>query len=532
MIKDLLGKIPFSADLYDALRPQRPGTRYNLSQLEQALPAALEQVRPYAQKVPRGRRIVLFATLHYWVEQAAMIGLALRGLGHEVTIAYLPYSDWNKPVTSFNLRRQELYTRRVLSPASDLIRFVSLLDFSPAASLSPALEQAVETASAFDTMYTLQVEDFDKNSELYKLRVQRNRAAALAAQTFLRDSPGYSTGKSSSEGPDTVLIPNGLVTELGIFYQVARQLDLHTVTYEFNDMREQIWLAQNSIVMQQDTTALWAARGSTSLTDAELEKIAGLEDARTSAGKYGKGTRLWQDVASVGGQAQRAALGLDGRPVVLLATNVLGDSLTLGRNIFTASMAEWITKTVQYYAARPDVQLVVRVHPGERLMRGPSSLDVIKAALPVLPAHIKLIEPLDKVNTYDLMEIAGLGVAYTTTVGMEMAMRGVPVILAGQTHYRGRGFTFDPSTWDEYFAITDSLLADIPAHRLTREQVESAWNYAYRFFFEFPLPFPWRLMHFWKDLQEWPISRVLSDDGRAEFGKTFDYLSGQPLTWV
>ena len=519
MLKDLLGKIPYSAELYSALRPGRPRTRYNLSQLAEALPAAVEQVRPFAQKPPSGRRIILFATLHYWVEQAAIIGLALRGLGHDVTIAYLPYGDWNKPVSSFDLRRQDLYTRQVLSPLKGLIKLVSLLETPAAAELSPALVQAVETASAFDTMYTLQVEDFDRDSALYKLRLERNRAAALSALGLLKDRP------------DTVLIPNGLVTELGIFYQVARQLDLLTVTYEFNDQREQIWLSQNNIVMQQNTDALWAARGRVPLTEPEREQIAGLENARTSAGKYGKGTRFWQDVASVGGQAQRAALGLDERPVVLLATNVLGDSLTLGRNVFTASMAEWITKTVQYFAALPDVQLVVRVHPGERLMKGPSSLDVIKAALPELPAHIKLIPPLEKVNTYDLMEIAGLGLAYTTTVGMEMAMRGVPVILAGQTHYRGRGFTYDPATWDEYFDTANRLLSDLPAHRLSQEQVESAWNYAYRFFFDFPRPFPWRLMKFWDDLREWPIARVLSDEGRAEFGNTFETLSGQPLTW-
>jgi hypothetical protein len=402
-----------------------------------------------------------------------------------------------------------------------LIRTVSLLQTSQATNLPDSLEQAVERASAFDSMYTLQVEDFDKNSELYQLRMERNRLAAQSALAFLQ-----------AEQPDTVLIPNGLVTELGIFYQVARQLDLLTVTYEFNDQREQIWLSQNNIVMQQNTDALWAARGKTPLTEPEREQIAGLENARTSAGKYGKGTRFWQDVASVGGEAQRTALGLDGRTLVLLATNVLGDSLTLGRNVFTASMAEWITKTVQYFASRPDVQLLVRVHPGERLMKGPSSLDVIKAALPVMPENIRLIGPLEKVNTYDLMEIAGLGLAYTTTVGMEMAMRGVPVILAGQTHYRGRGFTYDPTSWDEYFATADRLLADLPAHRLTQEQVETAWNYAYRFFFDFPLPFPWRLMHFWKDLQEWPIGRVLSEEGRIEFGKTFDYLAGQPLTWA
>jgi hypothetical protein len=194
-------------------------------------------------------------------------------------------------------------------------------------------------------------------------------------------------------------------------------------------------------------------------------------------------------------------------------------------------MAEWIAKTVQYFAARTDVQLVVRVHPGERLMKGPSSLGVIHAAVPQMPDHIKLIGPDEKVNTYDLMGIAGLGLAYTTTVGMEMAMRGAPVILAGQTHYRGRGFTYEPTTYDEYFGVLDKLLSNLPGYRLTAEQVELAWNYAYRFFFDFPFAFPWRLMKFWQDLETWPLSRVLSDDGRAEFGRAFDYLAGEPVEW-
>ncbi len=538
-IKDILSKIPYSADLYDAIRPVRPQTRYNLSQLQAHLPAAVEQVKSgwkNGQAEKTGKRIVLFATLHYWVEQAAIIGLALRGMGHDVTIAYLPYGDWDKEINAFDLRRQDLYTRRVLKPLQGLIRCVSLLDVPTAGTLPEALEKAVETASAFDTMYTLQVEDFDRQSALYKLRVVRNRQAALAATRFLTESR-----------PETVLVPNGLVTELGIFYQVARHLGLMTVTYEFNDQREQIWLAQNDIVMRQNTDALWAAKGHIPLTEAEREKIAALEDARTSAKKYGKGTRFWQDVASVGGEKLRADLGLDARPIVLLATNVLGDSLTLGRNIFTASMAEWIEKTVQYFAQRPDAQLVVRVHPGERLMKGPSMVGVIERAIPERPEHIHVIGPNEKINTYDLMEIASLGLAYTTTVGMEMAMRGVPVIVAGQTHYRGRGFTLDPTTYDEYFGMLEGLLSGSPVgrlsgsiesrktgkplNRLTEQQVESAWNYAYRFFFNFPFDFPWRLMHFWKDYEIWPLARVLSDKGRAEFGKAFGYLAGEPLEY-
>jgi hypothetical protein len=33
-----------------------------------------------------------------------------------------------------------------------------------------------------------------------------------------------------------------------------------------------------------------------------------------------------------------------------------------------------------------------------------------------------------------------------------MAMRGIPVITAGQTHYRNRGFTSDPDSWEMYFS--------------------------------------------------------------------------------
>ena len=54
---------------------------------------------------------------------------------------------------------------------------------------------------------------------------------------------------------------------------------------------------------------------------------------------------------------------------------------------------------------------------------------------------------------------------------------------------------------------------------------------AYRFFFEYPRPFPWRLMNFWDDLETWPLEKVLSEEGLAQFGDTFGFLVGKPFTW-
>jgi capsule polysaccharide export protein KpsC/LpsZ len=219
--------------------------------------------------------------------------------------------------------------------------------------------------------------------------------------------------------------------------------------------------------------------------------------------------------------------------VALLATNVIGDSLTLGRQVFSDSMTKWLARTVLYFAGKPAVQLVVRIHPGELITKGPSVAEVVQNALPGgLPDHIHLVAADAAVNTYDIVEIADLGLVYTTTVGLEMAMSGVPVIAIGQTHYRGRGFTLDPDSWQAYFDLLECVLENPQEHRLNREQVELAWEYAYRFFFEYPHPFPWHLVHLWEDLGEWPMERVLSEEGQDRFGNTFRCLAGEPVDWA
>ncbi len=147
-----------------------------------------------------------------------------------------------------------------------------------------------------------------------------------------------------------------------------------------------------------------------------------------------------------------------------------------------------------------------------------------------LPEHIRLIGAKEKVNTYDLMEIGGLGLVYTTTVGMEMAMYGVPVIVAGDTHYRGRGFTYDPPPGN---SITACWTACCRIFRETAggEQVESAWEYAYRFFFEFPRPSPGTWCASGRTMDALAFGACAHRRGLHEYGHTFRYLAGEPLTW-
>ncbi len=529
-IKELLGEVPLTAELYWQIRQQgRPLSKSgSLRRTQKHLPGWISQALASRAAYPPGQRVMLFSTLRYWIEYNTLLAVSLAGLGHKVYHTYLPYTNWQKHINRFDLRRQNAYLQSILKPCESILDPLSLLEQKSEPALLPQnIQEAVQEVSLRDVQYSLQLEDVDLDNpatpsgQLYQLRLERN---TQAARQFINWIQSYQ--------PDIIITPNGMILEMGILYQVARALKVPVVTYEFGEQRDRIWLAGNAEVMRQDTSELWTARQNEPLDENQWQQVQQLFASRQRASLWENFSRRWQGQPSVGGERVRQELKLDDRPIVLLAANVIGDSLTLGRQVFSASMTEWLQRTARYFVSRPEVQLIIRIHPGERYTKGPSVADVVRQVLPDLPDHFRLVEANDPINTYDLVEFADLGLVYTTTVGMEMAMSGVPVIVAGQTHYRGKGFTVDPSSWQEYETFLSQILADPGAFRPERTRVEQAWNYAYRFFFEYPTRFPWHLLHFWNELESLSVENTLSAAGQAEFGPSFEFLLGKPRPWA
>jgi hypothetical protein len=520
-IKQTLGNIPYTAEFYWWLRRtgKPPVSGYSMEKLQAHLPAWVTQAQTLQQPY-NGKKVLIFSMLPYWIEQTSMLALALAAIGYDVSLAYLPYAHWKKPVARFDARRQNVYMREVLKPLEMQLNVTPLLDAARVNTLPEDLAAQIPAAAYRDVQYSLLREDVDDDSDLYHLRMERNETHAGAMLKLLQ-----------TQQPDVVIVPNGSILEFGITFKVAQQLAIQTVTYEFGEQSERLWLAQNADVMRQETDHLWGACKEIPLSDEQWSRVKDFFSTRQEGGLWENFSRGWQGTTSQGGDRARTATGLDSRPIVLLPTNVLGDSLTLGRQIFSDSMTEWLVRTIEYFWQRTEIQFVIRVHPGESGSWGPSVYDILSEKFPKLPEHIHLLPAAADVNTYDLVSTADLGLVFTTTVGMEMAMSGLPVIVAGQTHYRNKGFTLDAETWDSYFEMLNKVLQSPKKSRPPREQVETAWTYAYRFFFEYPQPFPWHVQHFWPDVEKWPLERVLSEDGLAKFGDTFRYLMGEPIQW-
>jgi len=527
--KRLISGLPLAAELSQWLKPGHavPIGGYSLDRLTEALPdwIATAEVARASAVLARPRRILIIGYLRWWLEYACALGLLLSGMGHTVEVGFLPFQRWTLPLEPFDVRRQRIYLRRVLGRLSPRVG-IRDLGAGRRHNLPLALEEDLEALSRIDVQYTLMREILDlsagtPDSELMALRRRRNRAAAWAVTDLL-----------SQNAYDAVIVPNGSVLEFGAIYRTARHFGVPVVTFEFGEQGERMWLAQDAEVMRLDMSDLWQARGADWLTESEMAAIQTLEQARRGGRPWANFGRLWQAAESQGAQAARRQLNLDpARPVVLLCTNVVADSLALGCELFTEGMAGWLALTVRYFADHPEAQLVVRVHPGELLGAGHTSVEIVQGTLPQLPPHVTVVPPESPLNTYDLMELAHFGVTYTTTAGLEMAMNGVPVVVSGNTHYRGKGFTHDPDSAQEYLATLDRLLKEPLRRRLDPRLAELAWRYAYLFFFEYPLPFPWHVEHFWENVAAVPLEAMLDPAQRAPYQAALDALVGLPIDW-
>ena len=182
-------------------------------------------------------------------------------------------------------------------------------------------------------------------------------------------------------------------------------------------------------------------------------------------------------------------VGLDpARPVIGLLTNVSWDAqLHYPANAFP-SMLEWLVQTCEYFATRPDLQLLIRVHPAEISGFPPSRQPILRELhkrVPVLASNIHVVPPESGISTYGLMSLCNAAIIYGTKMGVELSSVGIPVVVAGEAWVRNKGITHDASTPEEYFRILQRL--PFP-ERLGPSQLARARRYAYHFFFNRMIP--------------------------------------------
>jgi hypothetical protein len=159
----------------------------------------------------------------------------------------------------------------------------------------------------------------------------------------------------------------------------------------------------------------------------------------------------------------------------------------------------WIEEVVAWGKHKNELELVIKVHPnlGRDAGREHTSAEIkfFEDLRTRLPGNIHMIMPEESINSYALMDKADIGFTFGSTAGIEMAMLGKPVLLAGRAFYEnGRQILTVRSKQTSLETMERSL----QAYR-RREIQRDAFRLVYYHYFVLDLPFPLVSMIGWHD---------------------------------
>lgn len=148
-----------------------------------------------------------------------------------------------------------------------------------------------------------------------------------------------------------------------------------------------------------------------------------------------------------------AALLIDGFPYKKVFSDVF------------RTQAEWVKATLDWVATRPDLFLVIRVHPRDfpnkrETLRSEQSF-MLENLLDKVPANAHVNWPSEGVSLYELLEDADVILTGWSVTAMEALVLGIPVVTydANLPSYP-RDIQYTGRSEAEYFANIDRALAD------------------------------------------------------------------------
>ncbi|MBN1451861.1 MAG: hypothetical protein JW963_12665 [Anaerolineales bacterium] len=416
---------------------------------------ALEQWKFALRDVPEPQRgQVLVAAIHKWrwIAWAIFSGCYLLRMGYRPTIVYsgAHIAKW------YGTGRNNFWA------AAQALPYFNWIDLDPL--MAPAdgptdYDDFARDAAHTVVAYDLEVEEYEPGQapgeyeKALAVAEPMLRRYAVAIEQVLEQHP-----------TQRLICPSGLIDESLAIYEVARRMGHETVYVEDWALRpgHNIWNL-NRPALEYDIEGWLRSLGE---WGDEFER-----DARDYMA-FREGNKIeregWLDNFH---QVQQATKDVPLPPelelflqregsLVLLGTNVVGDSATLRRKTIFRSQQAWLEQTIAFFKQQPEMNLVVRAHPDETWARARLRLGNLAREFAADAPNIFVVNSHEKVNTYQLVDRCDVGLAWVSNIGLDMALRGKPVVMGAKPQYAGLGVVHEPATRDEYFALITQLAAN------------------------------------------------------------------------
>lgn len=473
-------------------------------QARRELPRLLAQV---PQLPPSERKRILFWTLSPWSYTAvdAILATSLRLRGHEVVcvacdgLQFCECDQQGSPPCD----------RQCFPRISRYLDAFMLTGYPVSGYLQPADAAAVAellATSTPDALHDLTVDGIPIGQHAlvnsgYYCGVPATLWQAHDAQIYAKAvQTGYLLTKAAGAAlrrhqPDIVITAGGRSIVWAPIYELARMQNRGTTNWEDWSVDPHGFRFDHRMpAIIGAIEQVWETEKARPLTPDQRETLHALftawKNSETTPFRY-----YDQPVEDTRQVCQ--ALGVDAeQPVVAIFPNIVReDNRARGRAAF-GNQVEWLSAVYRMAAALPEMVFVIRMHPAEVKLPASYIMNRMDAVLerfaPPKPDNVVLVPPESQISSYTLAGMAKGLMVWTGTLGLELALMGRRVIVAGDPGYRGKGFTEDLADETE---MSDRLSTAMEHPRITDDHIALAERYSYLLRIRTLVRFPFHTGH-------------------------------------
>lgn len=267
---------------------------------------------------------------------------------------------------------------------------------------------------------------------------------------------------------DYFFVLNGQFANSNLFLKYAKKYCVDFVTYERGNIKNSLIFSKNKNAVPFDMKDLF-------LSDQYNINVDDLYNYLNTREKVGNGhvpffTNTIRDIKQI---KEKLNLNYNNKTFVLF-TNLIWDSAVYNQDTIFENMYEWVLETILFFNNHPQFNLIIRIHPAEHKITWwktrYSTLDAILDSGISLNQNIKVINSNEIFSSYSLMEISDVGLVYTSTTGLEMAIDNKPVIMSANSNYSSCNLVYEPSSKSEYLKLLNANLKPLINQKMRVEK--------------------------------------------------------------
>ena len=293
--------------------------------------------------------------------------------------------------------------------------------------------------------------------------------------------------------PASMVVFNGRQSYTKIAFELAQRRGIRTICHERAPLEERFSLWENdtceSLVNYSEAWQKWKDFPLASAEVLEVRKmIHGMSE--------GAGMNWRSFVARTKSNSLSQFLEIHKGKKIWTLFPSSTDEAAANKNYWKAfkSQREWISATIDFVSRQTNLVLIIRAHPnmGSATSRGTNQEEVefFKNLENNLPNNVLLIQPNEAINSYEILNHTDLGLVFLTTLSIEMACRGIPVIAAGNPGWSNCLMVSSVENREHYLNQLASFYEKMPSFKELVDLVKGAYRIAHASYFKSSFKYP------------------------------------------